>query len=90
MSAFLVLNGEFPRSLAFCVASLDDSVRAIMNEGSAQTDLHRALGRLRADLTYGEIEVILENGLHEYLDNVQTKLNEIDDLLFENFFALPV
>ena len=90
VSEFLVLNPEFPRSLAFCVARLDDSVRAIQNGGSVQKTLQRYLGQLRAELSYGEIDIILENGLHQYLDNLQTRLNEIDDLLFENFFALPI
>jgi hypothetical protein len=53
------------------------------------------LGRLleRADktsriLNYARIQEIINTGLHEFLDTFQLKLNEVDDAIYDTFFAL--
>ena len=46
------------------------------------------MGRLLAELNYTQIEEIIAGGLHEFLDKLQTRLNRIDDAIFESFFTL--
>ena len=43
---------------------------------------------LRSELDYSDNQRIIEAGLHEMLDLLQSKLNRIDDAIFETFFAL--
>jgi uncharacterized alpha-E superfamily protein len=46
------------------------------------------LGQLRAELAYTDTRQIIARGLHEFLDAFQTKLNQVDQCIFDTFFAL--
>ena len=46
--------------------------------------------RLLAELDYTQVEEIKANGLHEFLDSTQTRLNQIGSAVHETFFAVPV
>jgi uncharacterized alpha-E superfamily protein len=45
------------------------------------------LGRLRSELDYGNIQEIIRGGLHEYLDDFETKLNALGTDLFAIYLA---
>lgn len=87
---FLILDREFPRAVHHCVAGAQDSLRNITGSspGTFQDVAELQLGRLHAHLAYARIDEILFNGLHEYLDDLQTKLNRVGDAVHETFFAL--
>lgn len=87
---FLILNSQFPRAVRYCLDQAQISLRAISNSpNSLSNEAERRLGRLSAELNYAQIDEIVAQGLHEFLDNLQTKLNKIDDAIFETFFAFP-
>jgi hypothetical protein len=46
--------------------------------GSANNTAEKRLGRLKADLEYTDIDEVIEHGMHEFLDSLQTRLNQID------------
>jgi uncharacterized alpha-E superfamily protein len=46
------------------------------------------MGSLRAELDFTSVDLIMNNGLHEYLDDLQVKMNAIGDNLLLDFFAL--
>jgi uncharacterized alpha-E superfamily protein len=48
----------------------------------------KLLGRLKADLEYTDIDDVVKEGMHEYLDNLQTRLNQIDMAVGTAFFNL--
>ena len=48
----------------------------------------QALGRLVADLSYAEAPTIIRQGLHEFADDLQIRLNLVGDGIFDAFFAL--
>ncbi len=87
---FLILNRDFPRSVLSCLDRAADSLHAIT--GSSQdafsNKAEQGLGRLLGELNYTQIDEIIHGGLHEFLDKLQTRLNWIDDALFESFFTL--
>ena len=56
--------------------------------GTFQNTAEQHLGQLRAELAYIGVQQILHQGLHEFLDALQTKLNLVGDGIFETFFAL--
>ncbi|MEZ0298360.1 MAG: alpha-E domain-containing protein, partial [Candidatus Methylacidiphilales bacterium] len=76
---FLVLNEYFPRSVRFCVYSLDESLHRI----SGAKDEHftnqaeKLSGRLISEIIYSTVDDILGRGIHEYIDELQMKLNAI-------------
>lgn len=86
---FLILDRAFPRSIRYCLIQAEQSLHAI-----SATPIHtftnaaeKQIGPLRSDLEYKEIEDILALGLHEYLDNMQIRLNNIGAAVQEAFFA---
>jgi hypothetical protein len=45
----------------------------------------RTSGRLLADITYLTMNEVLKEGLHEYIDRLQEKLNDVGQTIFETF-----
>ncbi len=87
---FLVLNAKFPRSVRFCVSQADISLRAITGS-PAQGFSNRAeqlLGQLSSQLSYAQVSDIIDGGLHEFVDNLQMRLNGIGDAIGETFFRI--
>lgn len=87
---FLLLDRHFSRSMRFCLINAERSLRAITGSEDAtySNAAELKLGRLRSELDYGEIKEIVEDGLHEYLDEFQSSLNEVGSAVYDTFFAL--
>ncbi|MEA5499568.1 alpha-E domain-containing protein [Limnoraphis robusta Tam1] len=87
---FLILDREFPRSIQYCFIHAEQSLHQITgtHSGTWHNPAERELGRLRSELDYLSIDEITEIGLHEFLDNLQRRINLIGDKMFETFFAL--
>jgi uncharacterized alpha-E superfamily protein len=87
---FLLFNRAFPRSVQSCLGRAANSLYAI--SGSRRDGFsnvtEKQLGRLLAELNYTQIEEVIASGLHEFLDDLQTRLNRVDDAIFESFFTL--
>jgi uncharacterized alpha-E superfamily protein len=86
---FLLLDGEFPRAVRFCVARADQSLHGITGTplGAFSCLSERNLGMVHAELDYAQVQVILRSGLHEFFDALQTKMNTIDECILGDFFA---
>ena len=87
---FLVLDHEFPRSIHYCLTTANDSLHAISGTpiGMYRNTAEQRLGQLRAELAYTDTRQIVTRGLHEFLDAFQTKLNLVDQCIYDTFFAL--
>lgn len=87
---FLVLDRHFPRAIQFCVNHADDSLHAISGspQNTFQNSAEQRLGRLRAELSYGDVQSIVDQGLHQFIDNLQVKLNGIAESIQDTFFAM--
>ena len=87
VAEFLLLNEDFPRSVRFCVNELNRALRRIsgVGEGRFTNDAEKLTGRFLAELQFSSIEEVFEVGLHKYLDDAQTKLNNIGDALFRAY-----
>jgi uncharacterized alpha-E superfamily protein len=86
---FLLLDREFPRAIQFCLLRARDSLHAISGTplGTFRITPERLLGQLCSDLSYASVDEIINSGLHEYLDELQSKMNQIGTGIFETFFA---
>jgi uncharacterized alpha-E superfamily protein len=89
VAEFLILDRDFPRSIQYCLLSAERSLQCITGTppGTWQNPVERSLGRLRAELDYLTIEDVIQQGLHEFLDNLQTQMNTVDHKIFESFFS---
>jgi uncharacterized alpha-E superfamily protein len=89
VAEFLLLSEEFPRSVRFCVDELNHALRKISGvaEGKFCNDAEKLAGRLVAELQFATVEEIFEAGFHDYLDRLQTKLNDIGLALFNAYIV---
>jgi uncharacterized alpha-E superfamily protein len=87
---FLILDRCFPRAIQFCVTNADLSLHEVSGSpvGSYRNAAEQRLGQLKAELAYADVQTIIDDGLHEYIDAYQTKLNEAAAGIHETFFAM--
>ncbi|MFM8885391.1 MAG: alpha-E domain-containing protein [Chthoniobacterales bacterium] len=88
IAAYLLLDTTFPRSVACCIDEVHAALQALCGPGArleTMADPVRQAGKLRADLAYAEMDAILSAGLHDYIDALQQRLNNIGDSVFRTF-----
>ncbi len=85
---FLLLSRVFPRATHYCVLKADESLHAICGTpiGEFTTPAERKLGQLRWEFAFSDASDIIESGMHEYLDALQTKFNQVGLGIQESFF----
>lgn len=89
---FLLLDQEFPRAIRFCLNAARDSLHAISGtpHGSFRNNAEKLVGQLCSDLAYAHVDEIVTSGLHEYLDDLQDRMNLVGSGIFDTFFAKRV
>lgn len=89
VASFLILDRQFPRSIQFCLIQAERSLHHITGYPSDtwRNPPERTLGKLRSELDYLTIDEIMDRGLHEFLDDLQCRVNIVGDRIFETFFA---
>jgi uncharacterized alpha-E superfamily protein len=87
---FLLLDAEFPRAVRFCLNAARESLHAITGTppGSFRNPAEKLLGQLCSDLAYTPVDEVVQRGLHEYVDGLQTRMNGVGAGIYESFFAL--
>ncbi len=87
----LLFSDNFPRSVRFCIEKLDAALRAISGVAPRRFSnrAEKLSGRLLADLEYGLIEEVLAHGVHDYLDLLQQKFNDVGEALFDAYISQP-
>jgi uncharacterized alpha-E superfamily protein len=86
---FLLLDPEFPRAIRFCLNTARESLHAISGTplGTFSNPAERFLGQLCSDLAYANVEEVVQGGLHEYLDDLQSNMNRASQGIHDTFFA---
>ncbi|MBI1309849.1 alpha-E domain-containing protein [bacterium] len=84
---FLILDRDFPRAIKYCLIHADESLHEISGSltGTFVNPAEQCLGRLRAELAYRDVRSIINQGLHEFVDSLQTQLNQLGDAIFGTF-----
>jgi len=87
---FLLFDHEFPRAVRFCLSNARDSLHAISGTPLGQfcSSPERLLGQLCSDFAYVGVDDVIRGGLHEFIDDLQTKLNLVGAGIFDTFFAM--
>jgi uncharacterized alpha-E superfamily protein len=88
---FLILSEFFPRSIRFCAGALDEALRRISGCKDEHFTNHaeKLTGRLVAELNYSALEDIKTVGMHQYMDELQIKLNAIGEAIFQTYLFSP-
>lgn len=84
---FIVLNPDFPRSIHSCLRRAQDSLRAIGGGTGAEDEPLRLLIRMCGELERTHVYDIVKFGLHEFLDQVQSKISEISQSMYNTYFS---
>lgn len=87
---FLIFNRSFPRSIYHCIEKAQICLHRISGSplGVSSNAAEKRLGRLKADIEYTDIDEVIESGLHEFLDDLQTQFNHIGGTIAETFFNI--
>lgn len=85
---FMIFSLEFPRAMAFCVRSAMKSLKAVTGEQAEGVPAVLEIQKLQDMLSATSVEVVLANGLHEFIDVFQFNLNIVDRAIHRSFFDL--
>ncbi|MBC7368891.1 MAG: alpha-E domain-containing protein, partial [Undibacterium sp.] len=88
---FLIFCDSFPRSLHYCAVQVEEFLRRILGETGARpkSDAARAARRLLADLQSLSIADVIDQGLHEFLQEIQTTLDTIGEEVVQTTMFYP-
>ena len=88
---FLLLNPDFPHSVRFAVDRVNAALHVLgdLTERKAKLPV-RIAGRLRAQLSFSQIEEILASGASAYLESVRAECSEIHAAIHQIYFDYPV
>ena len=91
VAEFLTLSPTFPRSIRYCLGTLDYHLRSITSTGEGQfsNPAEQMSGRMRSELIYTTIEEIIKMGLHEYIDVFQQRLIQLNNTILECYVYQP-
>jgi uncharacterized alpha-E superfamily protein len=66
-----------------------ESLHAITGTPAAmfRSPVEQLLGSLCSELAYAQVDEIIAGGLHEYLDGLQTKMNQVGAHIQDTFFS---
>ena len=86
----MLMSHSFPRSVLYSLTEAQQLLHDITGTriGYFANDAEKLLGQLCAELSFQSIEDIMEQGLHEFTDHLQVKMNGIDEAIFRSFFSL--
>jgi uncharacterized alpha-E superfamily protein len=86
--SFLILEPDFPRSIAFCVGAAHAAIAAVRAETSPRAidPAERALGRLKIQLEYAETAEIMKPGPIAYLQRIQADTAEAALAIQKSYF----
>ena len=89
VAGFLLFNRQFPRAVATCVRELGDTFERLCDEFQLTNGEGSAaqLQALRQRVREQTIDTVINDGLHQYLDEVQRELYAFSDQLHREFFG---
>jgi len=91
IAEFLLLNSEFPRSVRFAANSVEHGLRTVARHTArASGRAERLAGRLHASLDYGQVDEILSDSLHAYLEGISRQCSQIHNALHQSYIGYPI
>jgi uncharacterized alpha-E superfamily protein len=92
ITEFLLLNADFPHSIRFSADMLQAGLNAIaeITQTHKSSRANRLAGRLRASLSFAQIEEIMESGLHAYLEDIQRQCAQIHEAVYQTYITYQI
>lgn len=85
----IVLNNEFPRSIIHSLNRIQRYLQRLQSEQTPETyrQLDILIGKARSKVQYSTVDIILQQGLHEYLQELRADLFAIASALDKQVFS---
>jgi uncharacterized alpha-E superfamily protein len=92
VAEFLLLNRDFPRSVAFCVERVQHALLAIseLTDTPKTSKVNRLAGKLKAAVDFTNIEEIMSSGVQPFLRNLQQQVAQIHSSLYQAYITYPI
>ena len=92
VAEFLLLNPEFPFSVRYAADRMEQTLEAIAIASSVRKAgrIDRIIGSLGASLRYVQIEEVMAQDLHRYLQGVVQQCHSLHAALHEAYIAYPI
>jgi len=92
IAEFLLLNPELPRSVRFAADSVQSSLEALAKLSGARKigRSQRLAGKLRATLDYAQVDEVIADDIHSFLQNVQRQCSLIHTAILQQYIAYSV
>jgi uncharacterized alpha-E superfamily protein len=99
IAEFLLLNPEMPRSVRFAAERIETSLQAVARLTNARQTgraerlagrAERLAGRLRATLDYSQVDEIMADNVHNYLEHIQRQCAQIHFAVHQQYIAYSV
>ena len=92
IAEFLLLNAESPRSVRFAADVIQAALHAIARETGTRHAgrAERLAGRLRSSLSYSQVDEIMANNMHTYLETIQSQCAQIHTAIRETYIAYTI
>jgi len=85
IAEFLILDGRFPRSLAYCYYKISSNMAGLARSYGEQTSAHFLLREAADKLSRTTTAEIFEHGLHEFLDDFISANQRIGDAIAADY-----
>jgi uncharacterized alpha-E superfamily protein len=91
VAEFLLLDPDFPHSVRFSVDCMETSLKTIADLTDRKAGMPaRIAGRLRAQLSFSDIDEILSAGAPQFLQSVSRDCAELHAAIHQIYFDYPV
>ncbi len=89
---FLLLDDQFPHSIRFVVDTLQAALDTIgrLSPGRRVNRVQRIAGRLQAELSFTQIEEVMDRGIVNTMQHIRESCYEIHDCVHEAFVSYPI
>ncbi len=85
IAEFLILDGRFPRSLAFCQEKLRSNMASIARQYGGETRAHALVRDACAKLHNTGIDAVIEYGLHEFIAEFIAENRRLADAISSDY-----
>jgi uncharacterized alpha-E superfamily protein len=89
VASFLLLDPNFPRSVRYCLGRIQETLRIVSGRSlpGPPDALECLSGLTLARWSYTSIDDLISGGLHEAIDDLQSDLNSLHNLIEERYFV---
>lgn len=92
IAEFLLLNPELPRSVRFAADAVQGSLESLAKMSGARKTgrAQRLAGKLRATLDYAQVDEIIADDIHTFLENIQRQCAQIHTAVHQQYIAYSI